>query len=75
MVKGFSSRTSLSLSIVNIWVRKNGSFSGKLCPGFTRGFYYATTLTLAATGTPGNGKPSAVSVTGDQSKQPVSLKP
>lgn len=38
VVRWLNARTSLSPSIVNIWVQKNGSFSGKCCPGLTRDF-------------------------------------
>lgn len=37
-MRWLNARTSLSPSIVNIWVQKNGSFSGKCCPGLTRDF-------------------------------------
>lgn len=48
VIGGLSTRTSLSLSIVNIWARKNGSFTSKLCPSLTEGFDYTAQLTLAA---------------------------
>lgn len=38
VVRWLNARTSLSLSIVNIWVQKNGSFSGKCYPALTRDF-------------------------------------
>lgn len=38
VVRWLNAGTSLSPSIVNIWAQKNGSFSGKCCPGLTRDF-------------------------------------
>lgn len=47
LVRCSNAGTSLSSSIVNIWLLKNGSFSAKCCPGLTGGFYFTVQLTLA----------------------------
>lgn len=48
LLRCLNAGTSLSCSIVNIWLLKNGSFSAKCCPGLTGGFCFTVQLTLAA---------------------------